>query len=61
MKDISKLKRLLESIAVFENYFLHRQCLLEDIVRDNNCAPCEDCEYSCFSKHCITENLDVLK
>ena len=60
MKDISKLKRLLESIAVYENYFLHRQCLLEDIVRDNNCAPCGDCKYSCFNR-CTAVGVSVLR
>ena len=36
--EVSNLKRLLEDIAVYGNYFLHRKCLLEDIVRDNNCT-----------------------
>ena len=40
---------------------IQRKCLLRDIIRDDGSTTCEDCEYNCFSKHCIPENLDVLK
>ena len=58
--NLSKLKRLLEDIAVYGNYFLHRKCLLEDIVRDNNYATCGDCKYSCFNR-CTVVEMNVLR
>ena len=58
---LSKLKRLLNDIAVFGNYFVHRKCLLGDIIRYDSSAACGACEYSCFSRHCITEGVSVLK
>lgn len=58
--NLSKLKKLLENIAIYGNYFLHRKCLLEDIVRDNNCATCGDCKYSCFNR-CTAVEMNVLR
>ena len=58
---LSKLKRLLDDIVVYGTYFVQRKCLLEDIVRDDGSATCGDCEYSCFSRHCITEGMSVLR
>ena len=58
--NVSQLKRLLEDIAVYGNYVLHRKCLLEDIVRDNNYATCGDCKYSCFNR-CTAVEMNVLR
>ena len=57
---LSKLKRLLENIAIYGNYFLHRKCLLEDIVVDNSNNTCKDCKYGCFNK-CTAVGMSVLK
>ena len=59
--EVSNLKRLLEDIAVYGNYFLHRKCLLEDIVRDDGSATCGDCEYRCFNRCCTAVGMSVLK
>ena len=59
--NLSNLKRLLENIAVYGNYFLHRKCLLEDIVRDNNYATCGDCKYRCFNRCCTAVEMNVLR
>ena len=55
------LKRLLDYMFDERTLPIQRKCLLEDIVRDDGSATCGDCEYSCFSRHCITEGLSVLK
>ena len=57
---LSKLKRLLNDIAVFGNYFVQRKCLLEDIVVDNSSNTCKDCNYGCFNK-CTAVGMNVLK
>ena len=57
---LSKLKRLLNDIAVFGNYFVHRKCLLEDIVVDNSSNTCKDCKYDCFNS-CTAVGMSVLK
>ena len=58
---LSKLKRLLNEIAVFGNYFVHRKCLLEDIVVDNSSSTCKDCKYRCFNSCCTAIGMSVLK
>ena len=57
---LSKLKRLLNDIAVFGNYFVQGKCLLEDIVVDNSNSTCKDCKYGCFNK-CTAVGMSVLK
>ena len=59
--EVSNLKRLLDDIAVYGNYFLHRKCLLEDIVRDEGRATCGDCEYRCFNRCCTAVGMSVLR
>lgn len=58
---LSKLKRLLDDIAVYGKYIGYKKCLLEDIVRENNCTPCENCEYSCFNRYCTAVGMNVLR
>ena len=58
---LSKLKRLLNGIVDERIYVVQRKCLLGDIIRYDGSTTCGDCEYSCFSRHCITEGMSVLK
>ena len=55
-----KLKRLLDGMFDERTLPIHRKCLLEDIVRDNNYATCGDCKYSCFNR-CTAVEMSVLK
>ena len=57
---LSKLKRLLNDIAVFGNYFVHIKCLLEDMVRDKSNTTCRNCEYNCLNK-CTAVGMRVLR
>lgn len=56
---LSKLKRLLDDIFEYKTYFVHRKCLIEYIIRDDNSNICGDCEYSCLSR-CTTIGLSVV-
>ncbi len=56
-----KLKEWLDCMFDERTLPVHRKCLLRDIIIDDGSTACGDCEYSCFSRSCITEGLDVLK
>ena len=58
---LSKLKRLLNDIAVFGNYFVQRKCLLGDIIRYDGSATCGDCKYRCFNSCCTAVGMSVLR
>ena len=56
-----KLKEWLDCMFDERTLPVQRKCLLRDIIIDDGSTACGDCEYSCFSRSCITEGLDVLK
>lgn len=56
-----KLKRLLDCMFDERTLPIQRKCVLGDIIRYDGSIACGDCEYSCFSRHCITEGLSVLR
>lgn len=56
-----KLKRLLDCMFDERTLPIQRKCVLGDIIRYDGSTACGDCEYSCFSRHCITEGLSVLR
>ena len=56
-----KLKRLLDCMFDERTLPIQRKCVLGDIIRYDGSTACGDCEYSFFSRHCITEGLSVLK
>ena len=41
-------------------YYIYRNCVLEDILRDNNDNACKDCKYNYIGK-CMIVGLLVLK
>ena len=55
---LSKLKRLLDGIFEYRTYYVHRKCLIEDIIRDNSNNICRDCKYSCINR-CTTIGMSV--
>lgn len=56
-----KLKRLLDCMYDERTLPIQRKCVLGDIIIYDGSATSGDCEYRCFSRHCITEGLSVLR
>ena len=56
MKD--KIKRVLKDMS--RKYYVHKNCVLEYLIRNNNDYACKDCKYNCISR-CMVVGLMVLK